>query len=99
MTEREKRNFTEVTGGRECIAYFQRPDGRIQNLSILAMLRRWFPFFRLASWSSLVALLPIALSGCAGTPTLKDPPLEPNQSQNANPALQLSTRSGTPRAS
>ena len=50
----------------QCIFYFQGPDGKIANLSLLALLRRWLPVFRLACWSTLIALLPVTLSGCMG---------------------------------
>jgi hypothetical protein len=66
MNEKERAEFAKPLHQHECVVYFQRPNGMIADLSLLSFVRRWFPFLRLACWSALVALLPVALTGCMG---------------------------------
>jgi len=65
MSAPERAEFAAAPGER-CVIYFQRANGDVADLSLLARLRRWFPFLRLASWSTLAALLPVLLTGCMG---------------------------------
>lgn len=64
MSKEERAVLADPANMRECVFYSQRADGEVANLSFLAKLRRWFPILRLACWSSLVAALPVTLSGC-----------------------------------
>ena len=66
MSREEREAYATPTGMQACIYYSQRSDGGIANLSLLANLRRWIPFFRFACWSALVAMLPVTLTGCMG---------------------------------
>ena len=66
MSQTERETFADPAKLQECVFYCQRSDGKIADLSFLTKLRRWFPFFRLACWSTLVALLPVTLTGCMG---------------------------------
>ena len=66
MSQGEREAFADPANMRECVFYSQRRDGQVADLSFLVKLRRWFPFLRLACWSALVALLPVALTGCMG---------------------------------
>jgi hypothetical protein len=65
MPKKERMAFAR-SNQQQCIFYFQRPDGNIAKLSFLAFLRRRFPIFRIACWSTLIALLPVTLGGCMG---------------------------------
>lgn len=67
----KKRAVLAQSKNEKCIFYFQRRDGTVADLSLLARLRRRFPVFRFACWSTLVALLPLTLTGCMG---VKCPP-------------------------
>ena len=64
MSQRERADFAKASNEPACVTYYQRPDGKVANLSFLASLRRWFPFLRLACWSTLAALLPATFTGC-----------------------------------
>jgi hypothetical protein len=66
MSQPEREAFASPANAQECIFYCQRDDGKIADLSFLTKLRRWFPFLRLACWSTFVALLPLTLTGCMG---------------------------------
>ena len=67
MSSTERKAFADPANMRECVFYSQRrSNGEVADLSLLAKLRRWFPFLCLACWSTLVAVLPAALTGCMG---------------------------------
>ena len=94
MNRAERETYASPDKMHECVFYCQRPDGRIVDLSILAAVRRWFPFLRLAYWSALLALLPATLTGCKMgqrcTPVEPAPRTEP-----ANPASTTSPTTPT----
>src|SRR6185437_14090914 len=54
MNNRERKAFATNTK-QMCIAYFQRADGQIANLSFLTLLRRWFPPLRLIGACNSIA--------------------------------------------
>jgi hypothetical protein len=90
MSREERTAFADPANSRECIFICQRTDGKIADLSLLAVFRRWFPFLRLASWTALVALLPLALTGCMGVqykPMLGEP--RPVPTNNTTPDGQI----------
>lgn len=66
MPKSERESFARPEKMGECVFYCQRSNGEIADLSFLAALRRWFPFLRLACWSTLVAMLPFITTGCPG---------------------------------
>lgn len=85
MTRTEREAFANPANMRECVFYCRRTDGEVADLSFLASLRRWFPFLRLAGWSALVALLPVALTGCMMGKRCEPPrSVTPRSSQTTN---------------
>jgi len=107
MNRSEREAFASPANVRECVFYCQRTDGKIADLSIVVRLRRWFPFLRLACWSALVALLPVALTGCMGVRcpppgTIRPlPPTDsPSSSQvtNQTSSVEITRRSSSPVA-
>src|SRR5262245_29397739 len=89
MSRTERAVLADPANRHECVFYCQRPDGRIVNLSFLALLRRWFPVLRLAYWSALLTLLPATLTGCKMgqrcTPVEPAPKTEPATPSATNP--------------
>jgi hypothetical protein len=87
MSEKERAEFAKPLHQHECVVYFQRSNGRIADLSFLSLVRRWFPFLRVAGWSALVAILPMTLTGCMG---VRVPPrvVEPVQTNGTNSSSQ-----------
>lgn len=86
MSAEEREIFARPENMRECVFYSQRADGRVADLSLLARLRRWFPFLRLACWSALVAALPVTLTGCMGVrrpPPGDVRPVEPSDAEHS----------------
>ena len=85
MSRTERESFASPGNMKECVFYCQRTDGGVADLSFLARLRRWLPFLRLAYWSALIALLPVALTGCMGVRCPRPGDIRPIQ-RNAEPA-------------
>lgn len=66
LNQKERQALTTGDGLQECVYYIENSRGEIADLSLLVTFRRWFPSLRLASWSAVMALLPVTLTGCAG---------------------------------
>lgn len=64
MSRAEREVFAHPENLRECVLYSRRANGDIADISFLASLRRWLPFIRLASWSTLASLIASMSSGC-----------------------------------
>jgi hypothetical protein len=66
MNQRERTAFAHPSNQHACVFYLQRTDGTVADLSLMARLRSWFPFLRMAGWTALITLLPATLTGCMG---------------------------------
>jgi hypothetical protein len=66
MSSAERGVLARPENQRECVFYSQRKNGEVVDLTILSALRQRFPFLRAISWSALIALLPLTLTGCMG---------------------------------
>ena len=63
VTPAERTRLAE-TDNSPCIFYFQRKDGGVADLSMLAKIRRWLPLMRFVGWTTVIALLSVFLPGC-----------------------------------
>jgi hypothetical protein len=95
MPRAERESFASPAKMGECIFYCQRADGQIADLSFLAALRRWFPFLRLACWTTLVGLLPFITTGCPGMRRISPDSFKPLPQNEEAPDPQLSTGTNT----
>lgn len=85
MTTAERETLARPENMRECVFYSQRSNGEVADLSFLPRLRRVFPILRLVSWSALVGLLPVTLTGCMGIRCPKPGEIRPIQPETAPP--------------
>lgn len=99
MSRTERETFADPANMRECVFYSQRANGDVADLSLLVRLRRWFPFLRLACWSALVALLPVALTGCMGVrcPPDRIRPLPQSDTPGSSQTTNQTSRVESPR--
>lgn len=98
MTRSEREAFANPANMRECVFYCQRSDGEVADLSFLAGLRRWFPFLRLVCWSALIALLPVALTGCVGMRAPRPGDIQPIPQNATETSSQVTNQTNSVKA-